>query len=80
MKFAALLACLLAAAWLYADTAHALFEAEATFGSFYDKGWGDLIFWGGIGLLAAAALGAAVFLLEVRQVRSSHRALWHLAR
>ena len=60
MKLATLLAFLLAAAWLYPDTAHALFEAKATFGSFYDKGWSDLIIWGGIGVLVAAALGAAV--------------------
>ena len=61
MKLAALLAFLLAAAWLYADTAHALFEAEATLGSFYDKSWSDMIIWGGVGLLVAAALGATVF-------------------
>ena len=46
---------------MYPDAAHALFEAEATFGSYYDKGWSDLIIWGGIGVLVAAALGAAVF-------------------
>lgn len=61
MKLAARFALLLAAAWLYADTAHALFEVEATLGSFYDKSWSKLIIWGGIGILVAAALGAAVF-------------------
>ena len=60
MKPAVLLALLLASSGMYPDTARALFEAEATFGSFYDEGWSGLIFWGGVSILAAAVLGAAV--------------------
>ena len=61
MKPAILLAFLVASSWMYPDTARALFEAEATFASFYDKGWSDLLIWGGVGVLVAAAFGAAVF-------------------
>lgn len=43
------------------DPAYALFEAEATFGSFYGTDWSSTIIWGGVGLVIAAALGAAVF-------------------
>lgn len=60
MKPAVLLALLLASSGMYPDMACALFETEATFGSFYDEGWSGLIIWGGLGILAAAVLGAAV--------------------
>ena len=61
MKPTTLVAFLLASIWMYPDTAYALFETSATFGSFYDKGWSEVLIWGGVGILVAAALGAAVF-------------------
>ena len=53
---------LISAFWLYPDPAYALFETEATFGSFYGRDWSSTLIWGGVGLVIAAALGAAVFL------------------
>ena len=61
MKRATFVAFLLVSSWMCPDTAYALFEAKATFGSFYDKGWSEVLIWGGVGILVAAALGAAVF-------------------
>ena len=61
MKRATVVAFLLVSSWMYPETAYALFETKATFGSFYDKGWSEVLIWGGVGILVAAALGAAVF-------------------
>ena len=61
MKRATFVAFLLVSSWMYPDTAYALFETKANFGSFYDKGWSEVLIWGGVGILVAAALGAAVF-------------------
>ena len=61
MKRATFVSFLLVSSCMYPDTAYALFEAKATFGSFYNKGWSEVLIWGGVGILVAAALGAAVF-------------------
>ena len=61
MKPASLCCFLLATIWIYPDTAHALFEAEATFGSFYGRDWGTTLWWGAVGLVVTTALAAAVF-------------------
>ena len=61
MKRATFVSFLLVSSWMCPDTANALFETKATFGSFYDKGWSEVLIWGGVGILVAAALGAAVF-------------------
>ena len=52
---------LVAAFWFYPEPAYALFDAEATFGSFYGRDWSSTLIWGGVSLLIVAALGAAVF-------------------
>ena len=52
---------LIATFWVYPDPAYALFEAETTFGSFYGRDWSSTLIWGGVGIVIAAALGAAVF-------------------
>lgn len=61
MKRITLVAFLFVSGWMCPDTAYALFETKANFGSFYDKGWSEVLIWGGVGILVAAALGAAVF-------------------
>jgi len=61
VKSPTFVAFLLVSSWIYPDTAYALFESNATFGAFYDKGWREVLIWGGVGILVAAALGAAVF-------------------
>lgn len=60
MRAATLFSILFASIWMYPDTAHALFEAEATFGSLYGRDWGATLIGGAVGLVVAAAIGAAV--------------------
>lgn len=61
MKPATLYTFVIASIWMYPDTAHALFEAQATFGSFYGRNWSTTLIWGAVGMVAATALAAAVF-------------------
>ena len=61
MKPATLYSFVIASIWMYPDTAHALFEAQATFGSFYGRDWSTTLVWGAVGMVAATALAAAVF-------------------
>ena len=52
---------ILVTVFAHSDSAYALFEDEATFGSFYGRDWSSTIIWGGVGIVLAAVFGAATF-------------------
>ena len=71
MKRATFVSFLLVSSWMCPDTANALFETKATFGSFYDKGWSEVLIWGGVGdTRRGRSRGRPYSSREVRQARS----------